>query len=531
MDGPEGTTPDDTNTPGVTLNPAAPADPEFVPVNPVVRRLTRDEYVYTVADVLGVTLNDEDRAKLPVDRPLDGFVNTATGQSVLPDHVLAYSELAATIVSALDLEAWVDEHAPCVDSEDSCHRGFVESAGRLVFRRPLTEEETEGLVRLFDAVAADSATFEEGAGFVVEAMLQSPAFLYLLEVETDPTFRGLREINGFEMASRLSYLLWASAPDQALYDAAQNGELDSAAGILTQVDRMLRDEEKTARIHERFLLDWARLESLPDDDGLRDELVEAATAFYLDLATSNGSLLTALHSSSVFLTPALADAYGIPGQGAGVRAYDVSSVADRSGGLLTQPGVIAGMTNADGGAIVARGLFLQQQLFCRDVPDPPDSLQDAIDAFVDELEPNASDREIAEARLERPECAACHTHFDPLAYALEQFDSRGRFRTEDEHGNPLRTDGFIPASLTETGQAVPYQNLDDYLSSLAPEAAVQACLVQRQLEYALRSRLLPEHQASVRELTTTVALAPNQSVEDLLRLVVGHDLFRTMPIE
>ena len=480
---------------------------------------------------LGVSLDPADQRLLPVDRPVDGFVNTASGQSALPDHVLAYAELATIVTAAMDFASFLDTHASCRDATAECYRGFAESAGQLLFRRPLATEETEGFVGLFEALVVENTTFAESARLVVEAMLQSPAFLYLLEVETDPTFRGLREVNGYEMASRLSYLLWASAPDQALYDAAAGGTLSSAAEILNQVDRMLADDEKTARVHQRFLLDWARLESLPDDDGLRDELIEAATAFYSDLAESGTSFLGSLYSPTVFLTPDLAGAFGVPSEGAGVRAYDVTGVSGRAGGLLTQPGVIAGMTNADGGAIVARGLFLQHQVFCRDVPDPPDSLQDAIDAFVDELPADASDRAIAEARLERADCAACHTHFDPLAYAFEQFDARGAYRTEDEHGNSLQTDGFLPASLSQAGSDVPYRDLDDYLATLSQEPAAHECLVQRQAEYALRARLLPEHAASVHELTEAIADTPSESVEDLLRLVVAHDLFRTMPIE
>src|SRR5690606_15663666 len=165
-------------------------------------------------------------------------------------------------------------------------------------------------------------------------------------------------------------------------------------------------------------------------------------------------------AKTIRLTPTLAEHLDLPSQGEGLRPYDLSGAPGRIG-LLTHPGLVSGMTNADGGAIVARGLFLQTQLFCQETPSPPAALQDAIDDFVEELPETASDRMIAETRLEREQCGNCHGGFDPLAYGLEQFDYQGRFRSEDEHGNPLATNGWIPARVRTEGDDLSYDDVEE----------------------------------------------------------------------
>jgi hypothetical protein len=515
----------DSVAPPVDVTPATPEDPEFVAAPTLVRRLTHDEYRFTVADVLGVTLSADDLAELPADRPLAGFVKIASGQSTAPEHVRAYALLAERIASDPAAAAFVARHVPCSETTTACGASLVDRIGRVLFRRPLTEQEHIDFGALFDAVTGHGADVGATARAVVSAMLQSPQFLYLLELEARDGYTGLRVVDGYEMASRLSYLLWASAPDDALYAAAEDGTLETAEGISAATERMLLDDDKTRRVVDRFMLDWALLESLPDDDGRRQDLVDGAVAFYSDHVRNARGLFELLTAERAFLTPAIAEAYGLTSLGDGLREYSLSEVPGRIG-LLAQPGVVAGMTNADGGEIVARGLFLQRQIFCGEPPAPPASLQDAIDAFVAEQPETASQRQIAEARLMRSECSACHAHFDPLAYGFEQLDFRGAYRTEDEHGNTLTTDGWIPGSQTGTAD-VPYESLDDYMPLLAEQERVRDCMVRRQLEYALGHRLEAAHHGSVRELTERVANG-GESHEQLLRRIVAHDIFRLM---
>lgn len=505
-------------------------DPERVPVDPLVRRLTADEMVFTLEDLFGIDLSPAETRPLPVDRPLDGFVNTATGQTVAPEHVLGYDAVAETVVGTRGFRDFVAERVTCAELSEDCGGELVDVLGAALFRRPLGDRELQDFVGLFTEVAGfDGVTFAEAAGAVGRAMLQSPQFLYRIELELADV-DGLRRVSGYEMASRLSYLLWASAPDEVLYEAARNGELDTAEGILAQVDRMLGDEAKTRRVLERFLVDWGRLSNLPDDDGLRDELIASATAFYVDHVGREAPLFDLFDTRRAVLTPELARRYGLEPQGDGPRIYDLSDVSGR-GGVLTQPGVLAGMTNADGGAIVARGLFLLGQVFCGDVPDPPPSLQEDIDRFVDDLPPDASDRFVAETRLERRDCGSCHRGFDPLAYAFERFDFRGAYRDRDEYGNELRTDGWFPAGLAgDPTQEAPYEGVDDYLELLRGSPRAQRCFVRRQVEYALGARL-DRDQDPIIDLFRDELGAGEGTWEALLRVLVVDDLFRAMPVQ
>lgn len=501
-----------------------PRPGEGEPLTPLARRLTTDELVNTIRDVVGVELSADEIDLLPVDRPIEGFVNIASGQTVLPEHVLAYSRLAEAVVANPAFDAFIDLHAGCRDV--SCRDELVSGAGAALFRRPLTDEEQTAFGALFDAVDAEGVSFEQSGGAVVRAMLQSPQFLYLLqnEIEGEDT----REIGGYEMASRLSYSLWASAPDQRLYDAAAAGELDDEDGVREQVRRMLGDESRVRGVARRFMLDWARLESLPDDDGLRAELVETATAYYAARVAEGADLFDLFDDGKAFLTPALAERYGVESAGDGVREYDVRDLPGR-GGLLTQPGIVAGMTNSDGGEIVARGLFLQSQLFCGETPDPPASLQDEIDEFIAEQPADASARQIAETRLMRTECGACHGQFDPLAYGFEQLDFRGGFRTEDEFGNLVTVDGWIPGRHTDSGDDEPYVDFADYMQRLADNERVRTCLTQRQAEHALGSRIGERQQAQVWEIAEQVAEGGGD-FETLVEAIATHDLFRTIQV-
>ena len=520
--GPDGT---GSIAPPVDITPGTPDDPEFVAAPTLVRRLTRDEVAFTISDVVGVSLSSDDLDRFPVDRPVAGFVKIASGQSTAPEHVRAYALLAERVAGDPAAAAFVARHVPCAETTTACGASVADRLGRVLFRRPLTHQEQTDFGALFDAVTGHGADFPESSRAVLGAMLQSPQFLYLLELESQDGYTGLRVVGGYEMASRLSYLLWASAPDDALLAAAAEGSLDTPEGISAEVERMLLEDDKILRVVDRFVLDWALLESLPDDDGKRQELIDGAVAFYADHVRNGRGLFELLTAERAFLTPAVAEAYGVTPVGDGLREYDLSAVRGRIG-LLAQPGVVAGMTNADGGEIVARGLFLQRQIFCSEPPAPPASLQDAIDAFVAEQPETASQRAIAEARLLRPECSACHAQFDPLAYGFEQLDFRGAYRTEDEHGNTLTTDGWIPAVQTGTAD-VPYESLDDYMPLLAEQERVRQCMVRRQLEYAMGHRLDGAHDGSIRELTERVADGDESQIA-LVRRIVAHDVFRLM---
>ncbi|MEL6179736.1 MAG: DUF1592 domain-containing protein, partial [Myxococcota bacterium] len=517
----------DTDPVGMdTSRPPGNEPGPFEPFDPVVRRLTLDEYRYTINDIFGIQLTGSDLEDYPDEQPLGGFVRTARGQTVLPEHVRAYWNLAERIVEDNNaLNTFIQAHSDCTNINNAdCGQSFIEQASLTLFRHPPTDRERQVLTDLFTTVAEVEVGFTETAQAVTMAMLQMPSFLYLIEIEQAEGTR--RDIGGYEMASRLSYTLWGSPPDSTLYEAAANGRLDTPEGIAAEVDRMLTENDKLARVVGRFVRDWGRLDSLPDDDGLKGELIEIAVAHYSAHMLRGASVFELLTDQHATLTPALAEAYGIEDVQPDIHTYDTSGLPGRVG-LLTQPGIVAGMTNADGGAIVARGLFLQAQLLCGDVFEPPDSLADAIDSFVDELPEDATDRDIAEERLTRGECAGCHAQFDPLAYGFESFNYRGAWIEQDSQGRDVRVDGWIPANWSDTDERQFYDNMEDYMEMLSANSTVRRCLIQRQIEYATGQLIETGQQRAVYDLVDALMMGDG-SYEELLRELVVHQVFRTM---
>lgn len=465
---------------GVPFDSDQPALPgEDLPLSPLARRLTHLEYQWTLEDLFQVTLTQEEQRRVPVDRPLEGFARVASGLTVLEDHVRAYSRNAVSIVARIDVSAVAERFAGC-DLDELCRDAFVRSVGRQVYRRPLDTGESERLVALWDGVAAEGVGAAVSAAAVLQAMLQSPQFLYVMLDESTP---GRRPLSGYELASRLSYYLWGSTPDEALLDAAANESLLTSAGLSVQVERLLSDEVRSGRGLGRFVVDWTRLASIPDDDGLRQALTDTTRSFYVSHVTSGAPFFSILEEPSLVLTGDLAERYGLVPQGAQAARYPAEELGGPRG-LLAQPGVIAGMTNADGGEIVVRGLFLLKQLFCGDPPDPPEMLQELIEEFVRDLPENATEREIAEERLNRANCGNCHAVFDPMGYAFGRFDERGG-RT---HAEDTPVDGWIPAALAG-GEQLNYQDFESFAGLLATQERVQECMVRHQMEFALGSRL------------------------------------------
>jgi hypothetical protein len=491
-----------------------------------VRRLPPDELERTVRDVVGVSLSASDLVGLPEARPIEGFIHVASGQTVSTDHVRAYAELAGVIVNDPAFDEFRDAHSGCLDLTRTCGDAFIESAGQSLFRRPLSGEEMDAFGLLFDAVVAEQADYREATSLVAEAMLQSPGFLYLLQAENDGG--GTRMLDGYEMASRLSYFLWGSAPDEALYEAAARGELSTPAQLENQAMRMLQSRERVQEGVARFVVDWARLESLPDDDGLKSARIDGAVAYYADRVEAEADLFALYGDGSLFANGALASAYGLEPETNEMAEY-ILPVDMGPGGLLGQPGIVAGMTNADGGEIVARGLFLMAQLFCETPPQFAASLQDAIDEFIEEQPADASDREIADVRLTRSECASCHSTFDPLAYGFEQFDHLGAFRTADEFGNVLATDGWVPAVLSDEGAQQPYDDAEGLMSLLRQSLAVRRCMTKQQTEYALGLKLGNGQERFVAEIGAA-AEAGGGTHESIVLAIVTHELFRTTAV-
>ena len=181
----------------------------FVPPSGLVRRLTAEEYVHTVEDLFSIQLSPAERSLLPEDRPLEGFVSIATSQTASLDHVRAYNALAAAISERLDWTSFLESHGVCGLQTANCENQFVNRIGTTLFRRPLGQETQEVYLSLFSQAREAGANFEQSGRAVLQAFLQGPHFIYRVERENEGTGQ-TRPLDGYELASRLSYALWGN---------------------------------------------------------------------------------------------------------------------------------------------------------------------------------------------------------------------------------------------------------------------------------------------------------------------------------
>ncbi len=440
------------------------------------RRLTREEYYFTVLDLLKYDLG-ADRATLAPDFPSGGFRNSIDGLAPSPMRTAAFETLAGRVSSTIKWIGGLATFAACADSTPACEGGYIKKVGRLLYRRALTDAEVTNLARLFAASRMDAPAFETGARLVLEAMLQSPHFLYRPEkVSATPT--------GPELAVRLSYLLWKSAPTDELLSAAEQGKLGTDVSAKEVVATMLADQRARRGLRE-YADDWLQLYRLdaraPDPTkGVTPDLIremrEETLAFVSRIAWDEpADLMTLLTDKKSDLGPNLAKLYGLTPVGTGPKRYDFAQNPNRLG-LLTQPAVLSVHAKADHASIVDRGLVVMRTFLCGESPPPPDGVVTMVVGIADSL----TDREKFAIHSASPACAGCHRAFEPLGKPFEPYDFMGKYRVMDSYGNKLRADTSF--DLDGTQHETP--NVQEFANVLTKSPTVEDCLVRKAYQYA-----------------------------------------------
>ncbi len=415
-----------------------------------IRRLTISEYIETVRSTVGVDISEAAHELLPPDLRADGFSNTAYNLNVDMGHVNAYSQLASKIVAQMDTNAFALRFHERPKFTDKDMGKLIEGMGKWLMRGPLTEEEVILFRGISTTVASSGGTLDEAVGYLVEAMLQSPRFIY--RIEKQGSDGSDVPIDGYELATRLSYGIWGGPPDERLLDLAEEDKLLDRENLETQVARLLSDPRATDRSLQ-FAYEWlhlGRLDSLrpssekfPDwDPDLASDMRAETLAVFKELVWEDRrSLADLLNVQNTFVTPKLAEHYGLKKIRKGVETeelvrYDLSSNPAR-GGLLTHGSVLT--MGGDDASMVTRGLFVLRDLLRGIVKDPPPCL----DTSPIPSSPGQSQRVIAEERVANQSCGGCHEKFEPLAFGLERFDGLGSYYKRDVFGNRLRQDGEI----------------------------------------------------------------------------------------
>ena len=488
-------------------------------------RLTRAEYDYTVADLLGLEAHAVE--VLPPDGVSGLFAHN--GEMTVSSYAVeVYRDLAESLAAQADLAALLpcDPFAPTwTTGERECARAFITQLGRRAFRRDVEPAQVERLLVVYDD-GRDGTDFDAGIRLALEAILQSPHFLYRVESGVPAPGEELVPLDGFELASRLSYFLWRSMPDDALLDAAAAGELDGEAGVESQVRRMLEDP-RAERALLSFYGDLLALDGLvsayKDPElfpGFSAELAAAMRTelelFVLStLRDGDGGLAGLLGASHTFVNAELAAHYGIalpPGEGF-VRV-DLDPSVHR--GLVTKPALMSLAAHDQRTSPTLRGKLVRTRLFCQELPPPPANVDVTIPA-AGEL----STREWVQQRLDDPNCSACHVLMDPLGLALEGFDATGRPRTLED-GQPIDASGVLTHTDVDGDLDGPASLADKLVAS----EEVGECASRQWLEFALGRP--PEGEDACTAASIGVAFSEtDHDVTELMVSIATSPAFRT----
>jgi len=453
-----------------------------------LRRLSPEQYVNTVRDLLG-----DDGFEPDVDD--DAAIITERGVRQLR----GAAELAIS-----RQPQWTRTVFPCDlggPADDACAAEMIDQLGSRAFRRPISEDEREWLTGVYQDVAAE-LSFSEAMEVVVEVILASPQMVYVRE--TGSTGEGLPEgiqgLSDYEIASRLSYFLWNTMPDDELFQAAERGELTEGEGLAAQTERLLSDPRAESAI-QGFFWDWMQLDGgrlhhaledtdkdgtlYPEYDGaMRQAMRTELEAFIEKVVLEEGGSIDALFNDRrAYVNGPLADLYGVEGGPTDADTWEwVELPEGERGGLLTRAAFLTVFSAANVQSPIRRGVFVVEEVLCNALGEPPPNASDlpveggTVDGEV------LSVREDVAARTGGAGCNGCHAVINPVGFAFENYDAIGRYRTEElGTGLPIDSSGQIQGSDVDGDIA----DALELSRSLSRSERVRECLADRWMTRAI----------------------------------------------
>lgn len=499
---------------------------ETSPGRVTIHRLNRDEYDRTVRALLFETEHPGD--DLPIDDESSaGFVNDADILATGVLHVEKYDSAARELAERAVLrDEFQTRYVSCdlgTEGIDTCAAEFVRDFGLRAWRRPITDAEVARISAIIALGANDDvAAFDAGLELGIRAMLLSPNFIFRSETHAG----GDRPLDGYEVASRLSYFLWGTLPDDELFDLAEAGDLVTEEGLQAQVSRMI-DDDRFSGFFEGFVHRWLQTQLLgahqPDidafpgfDDALRGAMKQETELFIAHIVREDLPLSTLLDADFTFLNAQLASHYGVEGvEGDEMRLVRTAEVP--RGGLLTQGSILSITSHPDVTSPVKRGKWLLDRMLCSPPPDPPAD----VDALIDrgESDEGLSRRERLELHRAEPECASCHALMDPLGFSLEHYDPTGAWReVEDGSGEPIDDSGQLPDGTEIRGAA-------DLAIVLADDERFAPCVTENLVSYAI-GRSLERPDLCIVQQVVDRANESGSTLRGLIEGLVMNEIFR-----
>jgi hypothetical protein len=496
---------------------------------PALPRLTEHQYRSTLADLFGTSA-----PVMPVEPDTKPYLFYSIGAASTTLSELGtqrYEEAADAVTRSVFSDP--GRRAAFVGCEltapgDACAADFLKRFGRRAFRRPLTADELNRWVGISQALAQPDAW--EGLRLAVAGLLQSPYFLYRVELgEPDKEDPARSRLTGYEVASRLSFMLWNTAPDDALLDAAERGELDSREGIAAAARGLLDDERARAAIQAFFhqYLDLGRLDGITRDPasyplftpGITSAMRAEVEMLVDDVVFKNpGDARSIFSTRRTFVNADLAALYGVEAPGATATNFvEVELPADGPrAGILTLGAFLTMNAHETRTSPTARGKYVRERVLCQTVsPPPPD-----VDTTLDPVAPGTAPltvREQLEEHRKNPVCAGCHAFIDPPGFLFEHFDSSGTFREKQWGDLPIDSSGDLDGK--------PLADARGLATELERDPRVGHCMVTQLFRHAQGRLETGGEEPGIDDLAERFAGA-SYDFKTLVIELVTHDAFR-----
>jgi len=504
-----------------------------IPVTTQIPKLLNRQYASVVRDLLGVTQVDNG----PV---ADALIGDFTGPMTAPAWAI-YQDIGAKIAAQVMADPVKKAmYMSCDPAAADCLKTTVSSFGRKAFRRPLTDDEVASFMTLNSATPA--GTPAQVAEAILNAFLVSPSFLLIpelnTEVEANAPTPGAIKLSQQEVATRLSFLLWGSVPDDALNAAADANQLSSSAQILTQATRMIQDRGKTGGFISAFHNDWAQVNNgsahwykgqhdtgkypLYTDAGRTANQAEMG-AFFEEVAYSNGSFKDLLLSNVAFVNKDNAAVYGLDpsAYGTDLKKVTLDSATNPRPGFLTRAGFLGSYADYDSTSPILRGSFMAIWMLSINVPAPnPENTKKTVSGTF----PTQRAYVTALTEADGTDCKGCHSVFNGLGYVLENYDGIGKWQTTDPRGGAITSDITTATVNLGTG-AKTISSPVQLMTEIAANANAKKLYAQAWVAFATGRQPNANDQCTVDSLSTKLT-ADGYSILSLLGDLTQADSFR-----
>lgn len=491
---------------------------------PTARRLSRFEYFSAIEDLFGVSLSAVG-GDFPYDLVSEGFNNQEDSLVVSRRHVSAFRDLAKLVSEQVNISTVVNQHTNCTQINNSCLNQFIDNLGLKVFRKPVDTDARNRLRDIGNFVASEGGNFNEATQNILFAMLQFPQFLYRLELNNNSS--QLRDANGYEMASRLSFLIWQSTPDTTLLNLAASNQLRTDAQIQAQVKRLLQSS-KARRGFRNYVRSWLGLDELGGFDispgkypllnaQLLNDMESQIIKHYEELAfTDDRNLSEAITDEHAYLNDRLGEVYGLNLSGTNLIKRSTTSLQNRIG-ILSYPGLLMRPLASDHPSIVQRGKFINETFLCNHPPDPPANVPD--DPILPE--PGLSQRRSLDVHRSNVSCAACHSTIDGPGLAFETFNTIGQFRIRDDQNNALSTNGEWSLKGTDLN----WNTTKQFVTSVGTSPVTQICMTEKVFQFGMGRELENEDKCASEEISKEIGLE-NATYKKIIEATALSESFR-----